>query len=93
MNWLFTLLFEHKESQEIIGTVEGYESLQSLGSSENITKALLCELCKESFSGVSVVPVEEREMMGLEEAFPQNSVWGGKSACCSSPDALEVGWA
>lgn len=48
------------------------------GSSDNITKAVLCELCKESFGGVSVVPVEEREVMGLEAAFPQNSVWGGK---------------
>lgn len=32
----------------------------------------------ESLSTVSVVAVEERELMGLEAAFPQSSVWGGK---------------
>lgn len=51
---------------------------KALGSNKSITKAVLCKLCKESFSGVSVVAVEEREMLGLEAAFPQNSVWGGK---------------
>lgn len=51
---------------------------EALESSESITKAVLCALCNASFSGVSVVAVEEREVVGLEAAFPQNSVWGGK---------------
>lgn len=53
-------------------------AFKALGSSKSITKAVLCELCKESFTGGSVVAVEEREVVGLEAAFPQNSVRGGK---------------
>lgn len=61
---------------------------KALGSSEGITRAVLCELCKETFSGVSVVAVQEREVQHFHKTACGE---GNKSACCSSPDALKVG--